>query len=203
MKRDVFTKTIKSLEAGFGKKMTKGEIEVYWEMLKGYEDRDIKNATVKCIKELTFFPRIVNIIKAIEGDIEVEAELAWIYLKEKIEDDGCYHSVSFPKYPVIGAVVEALGGWLKITDIKANEEVWIKKEFITLYPILKKSGRYPLTLPGIFEIENNRKGYNENTMIEGYGRHLDGSKVDREALKGLKKDTKLIGVGLNVNESIS
>jgi len=192
MKRDIFTKAIKSLEVSFGKKMRKEEIEIYWEMLKGYEDIDIKNATVKCIKELAFFPRIADIIKAIEGDVKVESELAWIYLKEKIESEGCYSSVSFPKYPVIGAVVEALGGWLKITDIKEGEEVWIKKEFITLYPILKGNGRYPLALPGILEIENSRKGYNEKTMVEGYGRHIDGSKVDRKALKEPKRELKLV-----------
>ena len=192
MKRDTFTQVIKSLEISFNKKMTVEEIEIYWEMLKGYEDKDIKNATIKCIKELTFFPRIADIIRPIEGDTKEEAELAWLYLKEKIGDDGYYNSVSFPKYPAVGAVVEALGGWLRITDIKENEETWIKKEFIVLYPILKKNGEYPKELAGFFEIENNNKGYSKKSMLESYSRNIDGSKTDRELLE----DPKVVRLGI-------
>ena len=186
MKRDTFTQAIKSLEVSFNKKMTKEEIEIYWEMLKGYEDKDIKNAVIKCIKELTFFPHIADIIRPIEGNAKEETELAWLYLKKKIEDDGYYSSVSFPKYPAVGAVVEALGGWVRITDMKENEETWIKKEFIILYPILKKNGGYPKELAGFFEIENNNKGYSEKSMLESYGRNIDGSKIDRKLLENSK-----------------
>jgi len=193
MERDTFTQAIKSLEVSFSKKMTQEEIEIYWEMLKGYEDKDIKNAVIKCIKELTFFPRIADIIRPIEGDTREETELAWLYLKEKIEDDGYYSSVSFPKYPAVGAVVEALGGWLRINDMKENEETWIKKEFTVLYPILKKNGEYPKELAGFFEIENNNKGYSKKSMLESYGRNIDGSKIDRELLENseLKVTAKL------------
>jgi len=192
MKRDTFTQVIKSLEVSFGKKMTKEEIEIYWEILKGYEDKEIKNATIKCIKELTFFPRIADIIRPIGGDTKEESELAWLYLKEKIEDDGYYSSVSFPKYPAVGAVVEALGGWLRITDMKENEETWIKKEFIVLYPILKKNGEYPKELAGFLEIENNNKGYSKKSMLESYSRDIDGKRVDRELLE----DPKVIRLGI-------
>ena len=184
MDKKLFLKSLNSLESAFGEKLSKDRTKIYWDMLKGYSDVEIKKAVIEAIRRLKFFPKISEIIEAIEGKIEDEAEIAWLLLKEKIERYDAYISVSFPENPVIGSVVEALGGWIKICDIKIEEEKWVKKEFIKLYPIMKKKSSHPEQLLGIFEIENNKKGYNEEYMLERYGRYLDGTKAkDRKLLK--------------------
>ncbi len=186
MKKDIFTKMIKAFEASYRVKLAKNTIDIYWETLKDYKDEEIKKATIILIKELSFLPRIADIVIAIEGNKEDEPELAWVYLLEKIDSEGYYKSVSFPKYPAIGAVIEDItGNWCGFIDMMTDEEVkWIKKDFLRIYPIMKRRGNYPKELAGQFEIDNSNKGYDEKIMLETYGRRLDGEKIERKRLKG-------------------
>jgi hypothetical protein len=182
MEKEIFLKSLNSLESSFGEKISGDRAKIYWDILKGYSDIDIKKAVVKSVRELKFFPKVSEIIEAIEGSQEDEAEVAWLSLLKKMENRGHYQSVSFSEYPAIGAVVEALGGWLKICEMKYDEEKWVKEEFIKLYPIMKRRGEYPDKLIGQFELDNGNK-YTEKYMLEKYGRRLDGKKVDRERVK--------------------
>ena len=182
MDKKLFLQSLNSLESAFGEKLSEDRAKIYWDILKGYSDMEIKKAVIGSIRELKFFPKISEIIEMIEGNIEDEAEIAWLILKEKIERYDGYMSVSFPENPAIGSVVEALGGWIKICDIPIEEEKWVKREFIKLYPIMKKKNNHLKQLPGIFEIENNQKGYSEEYMIERYGRYLNGTKVKGKKL---------------------
>lgn len=182
MDKKLFLQSLNSLESAFGEKLSEDRAKIYWDILKGYSDMKIKKAVIRSIRELKFFPKISEIIEIIEGNIEDEAEIAWLILKEKIERYDGYTSISFPENPVIGSVVEALGGWIGICDTTVKEEKWVKKEFIKLYPIMKKKNNHPEQLSGIFEIENNQKGYNEEYMLERYGRYLDGTKVKGKKL---------------------
>ena len=181
MNKKTFSNVIEILEAGFTVKLSKDTSKIYWDMLNKYDDNIIKKATIKCVKELKFFPKISEIITAIEGNNTDETELAWISLLDKIERIGHYQSVSFPEYPAIGAVVEALGGWLSICETTFDEEKWVKKEFVKLYPIMKRQGEYPDKLIGQFELDNANR-YTEQAMLDKYGRRLDGKKVDRKLL---------------------
>jgi len=184
MDKKLFLKSLNGLESAFGEKLNEDRAKIYWDILKNYSDIEMKKAVVKSIRELKYFPKISEIISVIEGNSEDEAELAWQYFKEKLEDKGGYMSVSFPKYPAVAGVIDALGGWIKIGETLLEEEKWVKKDFIKLYSIMKKRGDHPKELPGIFEIGNSNKGYTEKTMLERYGRRLDGKKVDRKLIKG-------------------
>ena len=190
MNKKLFLQSLNSLESAFGEKVNEDRAKIYWDILKGYSDLNIKKAVIRSIRELKFFPKISEIIEIIEGNIEDEAEIAWLILKEKVERHDGYMSVSFPENPVIGSVVEALGGWITICDTPVGEEKWVKKEFIKLYPIMKRRNNHPEKLTGIIELENNQKGYSEGYMIERYGRLLDGTKVKRKKL--LKEGEKII-----------
>jgi len=64
--------------------------------------------------------------------------------------------------PVIHAVIEAMGGWVRLAgDMKADEEKWKQKEFERLYQVLSKNPRdnVPSYLPGLCEIQNAANGY--------------------------------------------
>ena len=184
MDKKLFLKSLNSLESAFGEKVSEDRAKIYWDMLRGYSDVEIKKAVIGSIRGLKFFPKISEIIEIVEGKIEDEAEIAWLILKEKVERYDAYISVSFPKNPIIGSIVEALGGWIMICDTTLKEEKWVKKEFIKLYPIMKRRSNHPEKLTGIFELENNQKGYSEEYMLERYGRYLDGTRVkDKKLLK--------------------
>ena len=184
MKKETIRDCFNLLEADYGKQ-TNQKRELWGKMFKEYSDEKLINAVGEYINKGKFFPRISDIKEMIEGNLEDEAELAWLSLIETIERKGHYQSVSFPEYPAIGAVVEALGGWLSICETTFDEEKWIKKEFIKLYPIMKRRGDYPNKLIGQFELDNGNK-YTEKYMLERYGRRLDGTKIDKKQIKGIK-----------------
>jgi len=183
LNKKTFSGMIEILEASYKEKVSKETSKIYWDVLKDYDDKVIKDVTIKCIKELKYFPKISEIINAIEGNSEDEAELAYLEFKKKLDNEGSYLSVEFIKYPAIGATIEAMGGWIRVSDTLLDDEKWLRINFIRLYNIMKKRGEYPDELPGRFEIENSNKGYTEKTMLEKYGRRLDGSKLDRKLIE--------------------
>ena len=185
MKKETIRDCFNLLESDYGKQ-TNQKKELWGKMFKKYSDKQLISAVGEFLTIGKFFPRVSDIIELIEGSPEEEAELAWIYLIDKIDEVGHYQSVSFPKYPAIGVMVEKWGGWLRICDMTFEDETWKKKEFIKLYPIIKKRGEFPKQLEGQFEIDNNNKGYNKETMLGIYSRKLDGSKVDRKLIEDKK-----------------
>ena len=188
MKKETIRDCFQLLETDYGKQNNQKK-ELWGKTFKKYSDKQLINAIGEFLRIGKFFPRVSDIIEVIEGSPEDEAELAWIYLIDRIDEVGHYQSVSFPEYPAIGVIVEKWGGWSRICDMTFEDETWKKKEFIKLYPIIKKRGEfsdYPKQLEGQFEIDNNNKGYNEETILGIYGRRLDGSKVDRKLLEGDK-----------------
>ena len=84
-------------------------------------------------------------------------------------------------------IEDIAGSWCEFIDMLTDDEIkWIKKDFLRIYPIMKRRGEYPKELAGQFELDNSNK-YTEKFMLEKYSRQLDGKKVDRKLIKG-KKD---------------
>ena len=188
-KAETLKQTFNLLESEYGEQ-TVGKKEVWVKVLKEYPAQKIMNACIECIRTKKFFPRVSEMIELIEGNIESEAELAWLLLKEKMDKYGYYKSVSFPENPVIGAVVEAIGGWMPMFDIKVDEEKWVRKDFVKMYKIFKKEGRiYSGRLIGKFEADNIKLGYSEEYLLERYGMHLDGSKDKKKKIEAPKGES--------------
>ena len=184
------------LDAEYGDKLTEQKRifkkELFKKIIGEYPAGRIMGMVIKMIRTRKYsnFPKIAEMIEIIDGNREEESELAWLNLLEVMDKEGYYQSVRFPKYPAITGVIEAFGGWLKFyEDMTDKEEKWIKKEFIKIYPIMKKKGGYPEYLPGYFEITNTAKGYDNERMIERLGMTIDGKRAKRRKLiaqKGVK-----------------
>lgn len=139
------------------------------------------------------FPKIAEMVELIEGAKEDEIEIAWVYLLEQVGKYGYYYSVQFPEYPAVGSFVESQGGWVvfcdKLLDAQDDgKEIWIKKEFEKSYPALKKRGAFPKYLEGYFEIENNKKGYENKLLLERFGMTIDGREKRPLQIEGGKND---------------
>lgn len=174
------------LDAEYGDKLTEQQRifkkELFRAMIGVYDNKKIEKMVIKLIRTRPYnsFPKISEMVEIIEGKKGYEAELAWIYLMEKVEQEGYYNSVSFPEYPATGGVIKAMGGWLRFLDsMTDDQEKWIKKEFIKLYPILKERGKYPKSLPGYFKVTNTRKGYDESILMKGFCMTIDGRKTNQ------------------------
>ena len=190
------------LDAEYGEKLTEQsrifKKELFKKMIGEYPEEKIKAMVMEMIRTRVYnsFPLISEMVAIIEGKKEEEAELAWIYLMEKIRNEGYYQSVTFQKYPAVGGFIEVNGGWLKFLDKMTDDQgVWIKKEFIKMYPIIKKRGDYPKYFPGYFEITNAGKGYESSQMLEKYNMTLDGKKAkitEQKKLQEVIQDVKQI-----------
>jgi hypothetical protein len=179
------TETLKEcftlLVTEYGDKLTEqqktGKKELFKKIIGKYPIDKIKKMTMEMIKNRVYtnFPKIAEMVDIIEGNKKVEAELAWLEFKDKIFNEGAYQSVTFEN-PVIMSVIEALGGWIKVCDTLSDKMNWLKIDFMTYYPIMKERDDHPKQLSGIFEIENNKIGY------------------DNYKIKRLKEPEKIINI---------
>jgi len=188
-KAEVLKEGFAMLDAEYGDKLTEQtriyKKELFKKIIGNYPKEKIMKMCIELIKTRKYsnFPKVAEMIELIEGNKEEEAELAWLILREKMNKFGYYKSVSFPENPVIGAVVEAMGGWMKMFDMKVDEEKWVRKDFVKMHQIFKKEGKiYSGKLIGMFELENNKKGYTDEIMLAKYKMHLDGTKIKRKLL---------------------
>jgi len=175
------------LDAEYGDKLTDQQRiykkEIFKKIIGEYPEEKIRKMTINLIRVRKYsnFPKVAEMVEIIEGNKEEECELAWICLRKKMEEEGYYNSVKFPEFPAISGVIETWGGWPKVCeDMTEEQEKWIKKEFIKIYPLIKKKGNYPEYNPGYFEITNSRKGYDNHKMIDYLGMTIDGRKAKRK-----------------------
>lgn len=83
---------------------------------------------------------IAMIRENVEGSVRDLAELAWTKARTGIITAGAYRTVTFDD-PVINGVIEAIGGWEKFCGMEISEEPFRKKDFLSLYESISKTGR--------------------------------------------------------------
>ena len=198
MSKEILQECFALLDAEYGDKLTDQQRafkkELFFKIIGKYPPEKVKEMTLTMIKNRKFsnYPKIAEMVEIIEGNKEEETELAWAYLLEQVSKYGYWHSVSFPKYPAIGGFIESEGGWLnfcdKLSDAQDDrKEIWIKKEFEKSYSAFKKR-EVPTYFEGYFEIENNKKGYDNQKLIETFGMTIDGRKKRPLQIEGDKNE---------------
>jgi hypothetical protein len=171
--RDVkrFAAVMMALAECFDKELSEYKLEVFFESLRELSIEEVEAAARWLMRHRTItgtFPVIAEFFQALEKvqadnlDLADRAELAWRKLVWAIENYGYYQSVSFDD-AILHAAIEALGGWLKITDGEnrdwyESQLQWRKKEFVQIYQALaRKNSPLPESrryFPGLFELEN-------------------------------------------------
>ena len=198
MSKEILQECFALLDAEYGDKLTDQQRafkkELFFKIIGKYPPEKVKEMTLTMIKNRKFsnYPKIAEMVEIIEGNKEEETELAWAYLLEQVSKYGYWHSVSFPKYPAIGGFIESEGGWLNFCDKLSDaqdyrKEIWIKKEFEKSYSAFKKR-EVPTYFEGYFEIENNKKGYDNQKLIETFGMTIDGRKKRPLQIEGDKNE---------------
>lgn len=159
--------TFSALMAGvgelYGKTISATLTNIYWRTLKCYDIEDVQRAFNAHIHNPDcgqFFPKPADIVRFIEGSGETRALFAWTIVEKAIQQVGIYQSVVFDD-PLIHAVLEDMGGWVKLCTMTHAEMPFRANEFQKRYLgfVLKKPNRYPRYLCGIIESENTKNGY--------------------------------------------
>ena len=179
-------------------KLTKEKQELYYLALRDLSKEEFLNGFIRMIRdrEYTNFPSIAEIRKYSlwlkEEDVEVRIHIAKEKLKQAIKVFGAYQSVAFDD-PNIHAVIDSLGGWVKVCMMKEEElEKFITFEFRKIYKVyLRSSYNINSRYTGLHDKENN----NESLIVIGNkNQYLEWSKknINFPDLLGEDRKIKLI-----------
>ena len=179
-------------------KLTKEKQELYYLALRDLSKEEFLNGFIRMIRdrEYTNFPSIAEIRKyglwLKEEDVEVRIHIAKEKLKQAIKVFGAYQSIAFDD-PNIHAVIDSLGGWVKVCMMKEEElEKFITFEFRKIYKVyLRSSYNINSRYTGLHDKENN----NESLIVIGNkNQYLEWSKknINFPDLLGDDRKIKLI-----------
>jgi len=146
-----------------GKTISPQLTELYWRLLEKFQWEDVERALKAHSTNPDtgqYFPKPADVVRFIEGSGEVQALQAWTKVSEAVQRIGAYQSLAFDD-ALIHAVLEAMGGWVKLCAMKFTEMPFVANEFQKRYMgfVLKKPERYPKYLSGLSEIDNTKNGY--------------------------------------------
>jgi len=140
---------------GEGKELNPALIEIYFKSLERFEIDVVENAinSVAGTRIFPGLPKPAELIQAIEGTPADEAVMAFEEVRQLVVKYGYYDTVKF-NYPGSAATIEHLGGWLQISSMDNEQFKWFEKDFLKIYPTMKKKGSGPDKLLG-FHDQNN------------------------------------------------
>ncbi len=158
-----FTAMIAGIGELYGKAISEALTDIYWQSLKRFELCDVRQAFQSHINNPDcgqFFPKPADVVRFIEGCGETKALQAWAKVEKAISRIGSYQSIAFDD-PLIHAVLDDMGGWVKLCSVTVTEMPFRANEFQKRYMgfVNKPPQRHPKYLRGITERDNGKDGY--------------------------------------------
>jgi len=158
-----FTRGFMGMSELYGKPLSSLLVEIYWQTLRDFEWEDVQRAFKAHARNPDcgqYFPKPADVVRFIEGSGETKALEAWSKVEDAIYHVGSYQSLAFDD-AIIHAVLEDMGGWVKLCMVSLEELPFRSHEFQKRYRgfVDKPLKRYPQYLWGIAECENAKNGY--------------------------------------------
>lgn len=190
--RDNFVKVLLGLADLYGRGISDIVIRFYWQALEIYPWVDVAEAMKLHTEDPDagqFMPKPADIIRIIKGNGQSQSLQAWTKVERAIRQVGPYRSVVFDDV-IIHAVMEEMGGWLKLCNVSHKELPFVAREFQTRYTAYKHQAPndYPAKLIGISEHQNLIQGLpTEPLVLIG-----DVEKAKKVLSKGAEEDEKKV-----------
>lgn len=194
---------LKAVMAMHGKELTAPVFDIWWEVLKAYELTDVRRALNVHMQNPDagqFPPKPADIIRYLQGSTGTQALRAWSKVEKAIRHVGPYQSVVFDD-PSIHAVINDMGGWIKVCEGNDDELPFKAREFERRYQgyALNPPREYPKALIGMAEAENRRDGFKlpPPVLIGNEGKALacyrNGNRVAALPIKRPRSLAEVIG----------
>ena len=148
----------------YGKELSKGLAELYFQDLVAYPIDDVLNAMTRHRRDPErgqYWPKPADLIRQLEGDSESQAMQAWSRTWQAVGRVGTYQTVVFDD-PLIHAVVEEMSGWLAFGEFTEEEQPFRAQEFVKRYRAYQAARTlppYPPKLIGRTEHANATAGF--------------------------------------------
>lgn len=167
--RDNFAKMLLGLAELYGKTMSKTVMKFYWQALVVYPWQDVVEAMRLHTEDPDtgqFMPKPADIIRIIKGNSQSQSLQAWSKVERAIRQIGPYRSVVFDDV-IIHAVMDEMGGWVKLCKVSHKELPFIAREFQIRYTAYKHQApnHYPAKLIGLIEHQNLIQGHRAESVV--------------------------------------
>ena len=147
-----------------GKRVTPGQLDLAFELLKRFDLQNIKQAITAYLNDPDtgqFAPKPADIVRHIMGSKGTLSARAWSKVEKTIRCVGSGESIVFDD-PIIHSVISDMGGWIGLCKIVDTELPFVAREFETRYRGYALQGipaEWPNKLIGIVEAYNSTEGY--------------------------------------------
>ena len=116
----------------YGKNLTSEGLNLWFGLLNSYSIESIQNAFSLYLQTESRMPLPADILKIIRGSEEDLALVALIKVEKAMSRYGSYATVVFDD-PIVHAVIDGLGGWIKCCHVTDRELTWWKRDFRERY----------------------------------------------------------------------
>ena len=191
----------------FSRPMTPEILNLWFGLLSPYSPDEIRNAFSRFIQTESRMPLPADILKIIRGSDEDKALSALIKVEGAMQKHGGYATVVFDD-PVIHAVIQEMGGWIRTCRLSEQEFVWWKKEFRERYEHhihcgLSPHQEIPVKLSGIFDQANLLQGEkSQKPVVIGDYEKAIGWVSKMEETRSLSLETKHLLSKLSKNSEM-
>lgn len=155
---------IADVMAFYGKDTSKFALGVWWEACRPFDLDQVRgalNAHAMDPESGVFAPKPADLVRLLHGTATDRSRKAWGKLMDAMQRVGAYQTVVFDD-PVIHAVVEDLGGWMKLCRSEMAELSYTEHRFCESYRAYSNRPgaleSYPAKLLGQFELDNRQNG---------------------------------------------
>lgn len=165
-----FAKTLLAVADYYGKELSTGVVDLYWQGLREYDLASVKRALWAHARNPDsgqFMPKIADVARVMQGRTDDQAAIAWSKVDQAVRRVGTYQCVVFDD-PVIHRVIADMGGWVLIGSKDDKEWPFVAKEFENRYRgyrMRDETPDYPPVLIGMANAHNSQQGFRQNPPI--------------------------------------
>ena len=159
-----FAEAMVALTEYYGKSVSDGVIELYWQGLRHYDFEAISEAMRRHMHNPDsgqFMPKIADVAKMLGGTSQDAALQAWAKVDRAVRQVGTYSDVAFDD-PLIHRVIHEMGGWMGLGTKTEDEWPFVAREFENRYRGYRSRSEipeYPPVLIGIAGASNRKNGH--------------------------------------------
>lgn len=159
-----FAKTLLAVADYYGKELSTGVVDLYWQGLREYDLAAVQKALWTHARNPDtgqWMPKIADIAKVMQGRTADQAALAWSKVNQAVRRVGTYADVVFDD-PVIHRVLADMGGWVQLGVKDESEWPFVAKEFENRYRGYRMRDEQPEYAPvliGMANAQNSQNGF--------------------------------------------
>lgn len=165
-----FSTTLTGVADYYGKELSSGVIDVYWQGLREYDLEAVQKALWNHAKNPDtgqFMPKIADVTKMLQGRTGDQAAVAWSKVNSAVRRIGTYADVVFDD-SVIHRVIADMGGWTLLGTKTEDEWPFIARDFENRYRgyrMRDETPEYAPVLIGLSNAQNSEGGFSTSPPI--------------------------------------